>query len=201
MPSSLHPLPVLQQLACGQQQCFGLPTTSTWGYLNLRAASRQQRFLHSTEGKLVPARRENGGDNGAAGGDNGNSDDDGDGDGAARENLLTIPNVLTVSRMAATPYLGWLLAQGDLQPALALFFVAGVSINIFIYYMILFNYNNATWGDHCVLVSSPDGSLLYRVLCMLTCVNILIAVACPFRSLMLWTAGSHVHGMVYLLLS
>ena len=51
-------------------------------------------------------------------------------------------------------------------------------------------------GDHCVLVSSPDGSLLYRVLRMLTCVNILIAVARPFRSLMLWTAGSHVHGMV-----
>lgn len=137
-PSSLHPLPVLQQLACGQQQCFGLPTASTRGYLNLRAASQQQRFLHSTEGKLVPARRENGGDNGASGGDNGNSDDDGDGDGAARENLLTIPNVLTVSRMAATPYLGWLLAQGDLQPALALFFVAGVSIHIFICDFMLF---------------------------------------------------------------
>lgn len=56
-------------------------------------------------------------------------------------------------------------------------------------------------GDHCVLVSSPDGSLLYRVLRMLTCMDILIAVTRPFRSLMLWTAGSHVHGMVYLLLS
>ena len=45
----------------------------------------------------------------------------GDSERGQRENLLTVPNVLTVSRMAATPYLGWLLAQGDvanLKPAL-----------------------------------------------------------------------------------
>lgn len=45
----------------------------------------------------------------------------------ARENPYTIPNAITVARMAACPVIGYYILEGDLSTATALLFVAGVS--------------------------------------------------------------------------
>lgn len=43
------------------------------------------------------------------------------------ENILTIPNFLTVSRMAMCPLLGYLVIQQSYWPAFGLFVVAGIT--------------------------------------------------------------------------
>ncbi|GAA6000989.1 cardiolipin synthase [Rhodotorula paludigena] len=43
------------------------------------------------------------------------------------ENIYTIPNALTVARIAACPAIGYYILQGDLATATGLLFVAGVS--------------------------------------------------------------------------
>uniref|UniRef100_A0A336MPK4 cardiolipin synthase (CMP-forming) n=1 Tax=Culicoides sonorensis TaxID=179676 RepID=A0A336MPK4_CULSO len=44
-----------------------------------------------------------------------------------RENVLTIPNLLTVSRIFVTPYLGYVIVQGDFQFAMGILAVAAIS--------------------------------------------------------------------------
>ncbi|XP_059475333.1 probable cardiolipin synthase (CMP-forming) [Neocloeon triangulifer] len=44
-----------------------------------------------------------------------------------RENIWTIPNILCVSRIVASPYLGYLIIQGDFPFALGIFTVAGIT--------------------------------------------------------------------------
>ena len=44
-----------------------------------------------------------------------------------RENPYTIPNAITIARMAATPVIGHFVLQGELGKATALLFVAGFS--------------------------------------------------------------------------
>ena len=44
-----------------------------------------------------------------------------------KENILTIPNFLTVSRMAMCPYLGYLVIHQDYTPAFGLFVIAGIT--------------------------------------------------------------------------
>lgn len=43
------------------------------------------------------------------------------------ENIYTIPNILTASRLVAAPVIGYLVLQGDLKWALVLFAYAGVT--------------------------------------------------------------------------
>lgn len=45
----------------------------------------------------------------------------------ARENPYTLPNAITVARMAACPVIGYYILEGDLATATGLLFVAGVS--------------------------------------------------------------------------
>jgi len=44
-----------------------------------------------------------------------------------RENIWTIPNFLTVGRAALSPYIGYVIVQGDLNFAISLLFVAGIT--------------------------------------------------------------------------
>lgn len=44
-----------------------------------------------------------------------------------RENILTIPNVLTVGRAVLSPYIGYIIVQGDFSLAMGLLVVAGIS--------------------------------------------------------------------------
>jgi hypothetical protein len=44
-----------------------------------------------------------------------------------KENIYTIPNILTVSRIVASPYLGYLVTNGQYQYAFAGFLIAGVT--------------------------------------------------------------------------
>ncbi|BGP47777.1 hypothetical protein JCM10450v2_003642 [Rhodotorula kratochvilovae] len=44
-----------------------------------------------------------------------------------RENIYTIPNIITVARIAACPVIGYYILKGDLATATGLLFVAGVS--------------------------------------------------------------------------
>uniref|UniRef100_A0A1B0A8W9 cardiolipin synthase (CMP-forming) n=1 Tax=Glossina pallidipes TaxID=7398 RepID=A0A1B0A8W9_GLOPL len=44
-----------------------------------------------------------------------------------RENILTVPNMLTVSRMLLSPYIGWVIVNGDYGMAISLLAVAGVT--------------------------------------------------------------------------
>ena len=43
------------------------------------------------------------------------------------ENVLTVPNVLTISRVVMCPILGYLVVQNDYSTAFALFTVAGIT--------------------------------------------------------------------------
>lgn len=43
------------------------------------------------------------------------------------ENILTIPNVLTVGRMVMCPFLGYLVINNDYSTAFSLFIVAGIT--------------------------------------------------------------------------
>ncbi len=43
------------------------------------------------------------------------------------ENILTVPNVLTVGRMVMCPFLGYLVIQNDYSMAFNLFVVAGIT--------------------------------------------------------------------------
>ncbi|XP_065343032.1 probable cardiolipin synthase (CMP-forming) [Cloeon dipterum] len=44
-----------------------------------------------------------------------------------RENIWTIPNILCISRIVASPYLGYLIVQGDFPMALGVFTIAGIT--------------------------------------------------------------------------
>ena len=46
---------------------------------------------------------------------------------AIRENIYTIPNILTVSRIAATPVLGWAILEGNYELATGLLAYAGLT--------------------------------------------------------------------------
>jgi cardiolipin synthase len=43
------------------------------------------------------------------------------------ENIYTLPNLITLSRIAATPVIGYFILQGDFIWATSLLFYAGVS--------------------------------------------------------------------------
>jgi cardiolipin synthase len=43
------------------------------------------------------------------------------------ENIYTIPNILTFSRLLASPYIGYLIVQGRYPLALGIFAVAGIT--------------------------------------------------------------------------
>lgn len=43
------------------------------------------------------------------------------------ENIYTIPNILTFSRLLASPYIGYLIVQGSYPLALGIFAVAGIT--------------------------------------------------------------------------
>ncbi len=47
--------------------------------------------------------------------------------GAQRENVYTVPNAITVARLAATPYIGYLILTGDTTPAFYWSLAAGAS--------------------------------------------------------------------------
>ncbi|SPP89671.1 probable cardiolipin synthase (CMP-forming) [Drosophila guanche] len=44
-----------------------------------------------------------------------------------RENIMTIPNMLTISRAILSPYIGYVIAQGDFTFGMSLLAIAGVS--------------------------------------------------------------------------
>jgi cardiolipin synthase len=44
-----------------------------------------------------------------------------------RENVWTVPNILCVGRIIASPYLGYLIIQGNFPLAIAVFAFAGVT--------------------------------------------------------------------------
>ena len=44
-----------------------------------------------------------------------------------RENIATVPNLLTTSRIALTPYLGYLIVHGQYSPALTVLTVAAAT--------------------------------------------------------------------------
>lgn len=44
-----------------------------------------------------------------------------------RENILTIPNILTVCRGLLAPYVGYVIVQGDFPLAVGLLIIAGIS--------------------------------------------------------------------------
>lgn len=44
-----------------------------------------------------------------------------------KENIMTIPNLLCVSRAALSPYLGYVVIQGDYKLAMGVLVVAGIS--------------------------------------------------------------------------
>lgn len=57
-----------------------------------------------------------------------------------RENIITIPNILTIGRAGLAPYLGYLIIQSDFTIAMGLFVVAGITDLViqFFYFKYLF---------------------------------------------------------------
>lgn len=51
------------------------------------------------------------------------------------ENILTIPNILTVSRMVMCPVLGYLVIKHDYSTALGLFVIAGITDLVFLIWL------------------------------------------------------------------
>lgn len=53
------------------------------------------------------------------------------------ENILTVPNFLTVGRMVMCPILGYLVIQNDYPTALGLFVIAGITDLVCIYVLLI----------------------------------------------------------------
>ena len=54
------------------------------------------------------------------------------------ENILTVPNILTVGRMVMCPFLGYLVIQNDYSTAFSLFVVAGITDLVCLFFVLFF---------------------------------------------------------------
>ncbi|XP_052766613.1 cardiolipin synthase (CMP-forming)-like [Mya arenaria] len=109
---------------------------------------------------------------------------------STKENIYTIPNAITVTRMAVTPVIGYLIIQQSFSWALGIFIVAAISDSLDGYIARNFKNQSSTLGS--ALDPLADKILVNTITISLTVANLLplpLAVLIISRDVLLILAG------------
>lgn len=110
-----------------------------------------------------------------------------------KENILTVPNLLTASRIVSTPFLGYMVTHGHFEIALGLFVVAGITDLLDGYVARNFKGQMSSFGTFLdPLADKVMMTVMFTTLSMANIVPVALAVIVVGRDVLLVGAGFYV---------
>lgn len=110
-----------------------------------------------------------------------------------KENILTVPNLLTASRIVSTPFLGYMVTHGHFEIALGLFVVAGITDLLDGYVARNFKGQMSSFGTFLdPLADKVMMTVMFTTLSMANIVPVVLAVIVVGRDVLLVGAGFYV---------
>lgn len=110
-----------------------------------------------------------------------------------KENILTVPNLLTASRIVSTPFLGYMVTHGHFEIALVLFVVAGITDVLDGYVARNFKGQMSSFGTFLdPLADKVMMTVMFTTLSMANIVPVVLAVIVVGRDVLLVGAGFYV---------
>lgn len=110
-----------------------------------------------------------------------------------KENIMTVPNLLTASRIISTPFLGYMVTHGNFEMALGLFVVAGITDLLDGYVARNFKGQMSSFGTFLdPLADKVMMTVMFTTLAMANIVPVALAVIVVGRDVLLVGAGFYV---------
>ncbi|XP_022333659.2 cardiolipin synthase (CMP-forming)-like [Crassostrea virginica] len=115
------------------------------------------------------------------------------GDKRAGENIITVPNLLTASRIISTPFLGYMVTHGHFEMALGLFIAAGITDLLDGYVARNFKNQMSSFGTFLdPLADKVMMTVMFTTLAMANIIPVALTVIVVGRDILLVGAGFYV---------